>query len=230
MKNIFIIPARAGSKGIPNKNIKLINEVPMFAWSIIHAKYISKTGDLICVSSDREEYLKIAEEWGARTRLRPKELATDDAPTEPVMEDVINQFELNENDNVILLEPTTPLRSKESLETFMSMIDSGEKSIVSVKEAYEFEWEKSNEKYFSPKYIERTRRQDMKPKYIENGSLYFTKINVFKKLNNRVDKLSKLIVMNDTESIDVDNIEQLNLVNMLGLEFNKQWNKEIATK
>ncbi|GIR19897.1 hypothetical protein CM15mP35_01580 [bacterium] len=70
----------------------------------------------------------------------------------------------------------------------------------------------------------------MKPKYIENGSLYFTKINVFKKLNNRVDKLSKLIVMNDTESIDVDNIEQLNLVNMLGLEFNKQWNKEIATK
>ena len=70
----------------------------------------------------------------------------------------------------------------------------------------------------------------MKPKYNENGSLYFTKINVFKKLNNRVDKLSKLIVMNDTESIDVDNIEQLNLVNMLGLEFNKQWNKEIATK
>ena len=228
MKNIFIIPARSGSKGIPNKNIKLINEVPMFVWSIIHAKYISNIGDLICVSSDSEEYLQIAKEWGAKIRLRTPELATDDAPTEPVMEDVVNQFELNENDNVILLEPTTPLRSKKSLKKFMSMIENGAKSIVSVKESYEFEWVKTSESHFSPNYIERKRRQDMEPKYIENGSLYFTKLNIFKQHRNRVGKLSKLIVMSDTESIDVDNIEQLTLVKTLGLEFNKQWKKEVS--
>ena len=47
MKNIFIIPARSGSKGIKNKNLKLINGIPLFVWSIIHAKYIAKKDDLI---------------------------------------------------------------------------------------------------------------------------------------------------------------------------------------
>lgn len=60
MKNIFIIPARSGSKGIKNKNLKLISGIPMFVWSIIHAKYITEENDLVVVSSDSEKYLKIA--------------------------------------------------------------------------------------------------------------------------------------------------------------------------
>ena len=85
-KNIFIIPARSGSKGIKNKNIKLLNGVEMFAWSIIHAKYLSSKNDLIIVSSDSEKYLKIAEKWGAVYK-RPKSLSGDKVFTEPVMED-----------------------------------------------------------------------------------------------------------------------------------------------
>ena len=63
MKNIFIIPARSGSKGIPNKNIKPINGIPMFVWSIIHAKFIANKDDIILVSSDSAKYLNIAERW-----------------------------------------------------------------------------------------------------------------------------------------------------------------------
>jgi len=226
MKSIFIIPARSGSKGIPNKNIKPINGLPMFVWSIIHAKYIAKNNDIICVSSDSQDYLQIANDWGARTRLRPSELATDESPTEPVMEDVIKQYDLEDEDNVILLQPTTPLRSKESLEKLSKMIFDGERSVVSVKEAYDFEWEVSSKDYYSPKYTGRPRRQDMQPKYVENGSLYFTKIITFKKLKNRISKQSKLIIMNEKESIDVDNLDQLSLVNQLGLEFNMQWENE----
>ena len=204
MKSIFIIPARSGSKGIPNKNLKLINEVPMFVWSIVHAKYISNIGDLICVSSDSEEYLQIAEKWGAKIRLRAPELATDDALTEPVMEDVVNQFELNENDNVILLEPTTPLRSKKSLKKFMSMIENGAKSIVSVKESYEFEWVKTSENHFSPNYIERKRRQDMEPKYIENGSLYIFTYEHFSTHKNRLGGNIGYIIFPEEYSHEID--------------------------
>ena len=65
MKNLFIIPARSGSKGIIDKNIQPINGIPLFVWSIIHAKYMSSSGDYICVSSDSDKYLSIAENWGA---------------------------------------------------------------------------------------------------------------------------------------------------------------------
>ena len=95
MKSIFIIPARSGSKGIPNKNIKTLNGLPMFVWSIIHAKYIAKKNDVVCVSSDSQDYLQIANKWGAETRLRPSNLARDESPTEPVMKDVIKQYDLD---------------------------------------------------------------------------------------------------------------------------------------
>lgn len=227
MKNLFVIPARSGSKGLPNKNIKEINNIPMFIWSVIHAQYISEKNDIICVSSDSEDYLELASKWSAETRLRPAELATDTAPTEPVIEDVINQYDLDGNDNIILLEPTTPLRSKNSLDYFKKLIQEGEESILSVKKVYQFEWEKLNNEYFKPSFKERPRRQDMQSKYIENGSIYFTKLKIFNELKNRVGHSSKLIVMDDVESIDVDGIEQLYLVETVGLEFNKQWEEEI---
>tara|TARA_Y100000389_G_C17464482_1_gene524383 strand:- start:116 stop:805 length:690 start_codon:yes stop_codon:yes gene_type:complete len=227
MKNLFVIPARSGSKGLSNKNIKEINGVPMFIWSVIHAQYISKKNDIICVSSDSEDYLKIARKWNAEVRLRPIELAVDTAPTEPVIKDVINQYDLDESDNIILLEPTTPLRSKDSLDHFKKLIDDGEESILSVKEVFEFEWEKVNNGYFKPSFKERPRRQDMDCKYIENGSIYFTKLKIFNEIQNRVGNLAKLIVMDDIESIDVDGLEQLNLVKTLGLEFNQQWADKI---
>ena len=92
MKNLFIIPARSGSKGIIDKNIQPINGIPLFVWSIIHAKYMSSSGDYICVSSDSDKYLSIAENWGADSLKRSKKLSSDTAFTEPVMEDVINQY------------------------------------------------------------------------------------------------------------------------------------------
>jgi N-acylneuraminate cytidylyltransferase len=99
---------------------------------------------------------------------------------------------------------------------------------VSVKETYDFEWEAVNQDYFSPKYTNRPRRQDMQPRYVENGSIYFTKINTFKKFNNRISEFSKLIIMSETESIDVDNLDDFNLAESLGLEFNLQWKKQQA--
>ena len=228
MKNLFIIPARSGSKGIIDKNIQPINGIPLFVWSIIHAKYMSSSGDYICVSSDSDKYLSIAENWGADPLKRSKKLSSDTAFTEPVMEDVINQYELDEEDNIFLLQPTSPLRSKKSLEMFNDLIKNNKESGLSVKETYQFEWVKKDKFSYQPNYAERPRRQDMEPKYIENGSIYFTKLKYFRKYKNRVSLNSQIVVMDDFESIEIDNREELELVKSLSVKFNQQWIKEVT--
>ena len=84
VKSVFIIPARSGSKGIPNKNLKLINGIPMFVWSIIHASFIANNEDYIIVSSESDHYLEIAKRWGATPVKRPLELAKDTTLPEPL--------------------------------------------------------------------------------------------------------------------------------------------------
>ena len=166
MKNLFIIPARSGSKGIKDKNIQTINGIPLFVWSIIHARYLSSDGDYICVSSDSEKYLSIAKNWGADPLKRSKKLSADNAFTEPVMEDVINQYDLDEEDNIFLLQPTSPLRSKKSLDKFTNLIKNNVDSGLSVKETYQFEWIQKNQNIYKPNYIERPRRQDIDRKSV----------------------------------------------------------------
>ena len=139
MKNIFIIPARSGSKGIPNKNIKPINGIPMFVWSIIHAKFIANKDDIILVSSDSAKYLNIAERWGALPIKRPLRLATDKSFTEPVMTHAISKVIISQDDNIVLLQPTSPLRSKKLLLTLKEKLKT-ENSAVSLTESYQFIW------------------------------------------------------------------------------------------
>ena len=112
MKKITIIPARSGSKGLKNKNILELNEIPMFAWSVIHAKYYSSSEDLIVVSSDSKKYLEIANKYGATTHLRSDKLSKDETFTEPVMEEVLKEYNLDDDDLVILLQPTSPIRKR----------------------------------------------------------------------------------------------------------------------
>ena len=223
-KNIFIIPARSGSKGIKNKNIKLLNGVEMFAWSIIHAKYLSSKNDLIIVSSDSEKYLKIVEK-GAVPYKRPKSLSGDKVFTEPVMEDVLKNFDTKLNDKVFLLQPTSPLRSKSTLNQVKKILTNGSKSLLTVKEAYQFEWREQNN-LGKAQYSKRPRRQDMKPKYIENGSIYMNTVENFIRNNNRVAEKANLIICDEIESIEVDNKSELDLIKSLSITFNNQWKKE----
>lgn len=224
-KNIFIIPARSGSKGIKNKNIKILNGVEMFAWSIIHAKYLSSKDDLIIVSSDSEKYLKITEKWDAIPHKRSKALSGDKVFTEPVMEDVLKNFDAKLNDKVFLLQPTSPLRSKFTLNQIKKNLKKGSKSLLTVKEAYQFEWRLQNN-LGKAQYSRRPRRQDMQPKYIENGSIYMNTVENFIKNDNRVAKKADLIICNEIESIEVDNKSELDLIKSLSTTFNNQWTKE----
>ena len=111
----------------------------MFVWSIIHAKYITEENDLVVVSSDSEKYLKIAKNWGAIPIKRPARLASDKAFTEPVMTHALSKVDVHLEDNVILLQPTSPLRSKNLMNQLKSKLETST-SAVSLTENYEFNW------------------------------------------------------------------------------------------
>ena len=229
MKNVFIIPARSGSKGIPDKNLKLINGISMFVWSIIHAKYISEKNDVVLVSSDSNKYLNIAKRWGAVPIKRPKELASDEAFTEPVMTHAISKINMDPEDNVILLQPTSPLRSKRLMNQLKELLQRTD-SAISLTESYDFNWVLIDDVHVKPTYTKRPRRQDMKPQLAENGSIYFTKYKHFKKFENRVHKRAKPLIVNFYESIEIDTLEELNLIQKISKEFNSEWLKNIINK
>ena len=111
---IIFIPARSGSKSIPDKNIKPLGGKPLIAWTIETAL---KTGLKTVVSSDSEEYLKIAKGCGAETILRPKELARDSTSMYEVLKNEIPKIGAG---IVVLLSPTVPFRKTKFVKTAIS--------------------------------------------------------------------------------------------------------------
>lgn len=102
-----LIPARGGSKGIPGKNIKLINGKPLIAWTIEKAIQASRLNKVV-VSTDSDEIAQISKEYGAEVLSRPKDLATDTASTQDVM---VHALQYYPADIMVLLQPTSPCRS-----------------------------------------------------------------------------------------------------------------------
>ena len=118
-KNILaIIPARKGSKSIPNKNLKKLGGKPLIAYPIKLAKSI-KIINKVVVSTDSEEIANVAKKYGAEVPfIRPAELAKDETPTLPVLQHCVKFLEENENykaDLILLFYPTCPFLKKETI-------------------------------------------------------------------------------------------------------------------
>ena len=110
MKVYGLIPARSGSQGVPNKNIKLLNGYPLIAYSIIASgmcEFIDKT----IVTTDSQEYKKIATEYSSDVIMRPSYMARDDSPDIDYLLHFIFVYKLQPEDLIVLLRPTTPLRN-----------------------------------------------------------------------------------------------------------------------
>ncbi|MCI9064464.1 MAG: acylneuraminate cytidylyltransferase family protein [Lachnospiraceae bacterium] len=105
---IGLIPARGGSKGVPNKNIKTICGKPLIVWTIEKAKR-SRLLDKVIVSTDSDAIAEIAQKAGAEILKRPDYLATDTASTQDVMVHALQSFPA---DTLVLLQPTSPCRSE----------------------------------------------------------------------------------------------------------------------
>lgn len=131
-----LIPARGGSKRLPRKNVKLLGDKPLIAWSIEAAK-ASKYIDRVIVSTDDEEIKQVSEQYGAQVPfLRPEHLSNDHASSFDVIKHAICFLQLDHaNELIVLLQPTSPLRLVSELDTALEFfIAKNAQGIVSISE------------------------------------------------------------------------------------------------
>ena len=212
MRTLVVIPARSGSKGLPDKNIKVLNGKPLIHYSIEVAQQIFDNED-ICISTDSDKYIKIAEKTGLRIPfVRPETLSTDNATTQDVLLHCLDFYEQKGvfYDYILLLQPTSPFREKKHLEDILMENNEDCDMIVSVKETdsnpYYVLLEENEEGYLKKLMKgEFTRRQDCPKVYEYNGSMYLIRVSSMKeKFVSSFTKIKKY-EMHSKYSLDIDN-------------------------
>lgn len=205
---LAVIPARGGSKGVPRKNIKLLAEKPLIAWTIEAAKksrYITTT----IVSTDDEEICAVAKAYGAEVPfMRPAHLAADDTSGIAPILHAIEQCP--GYDYVVVLQPTSPLRTTKDIDGAIEKILENERNFcVSVAEAtqspywmYTFKEGEVIAPLINTPLV--ARRQDLPKAYILNGAVYVAKVEELKKTENFLTPETVAYEMPEERSIDID--------------------------
>ena len=182
MKNIAIIPARGGSKRLPNKNSLLLDGIPLIAHSIIYALNNNTIIDAVFVSTDDEKIKEIALKYGAKVIDRPKELSGDLEPTVSALKHCLESINDTSIENVILLQPTNPLRPENLLrEAYQVYNENCYDSLFTVTRNNQKFGKIKNNKFVPFNYEIGQRSQDLEPIYFENGLLYITNSKSIKK-------------------------------------------------
>ena len=210
MKIVSIIPARGGSKSIPRKNIVDFAGKPLMLWTIEQAKASKLTSD-IYVTSDSKEILEIADAAGVKTIIRPPELSTDIATSESALLHVLNQIE-EAPEYIVFLQATAPLRKSNDIDNSISLLmDDAADSLLSATKAYDYIWKESEGTISSLNFdfLQRKRRQDMKPLYYENGSIYVFKPDILKKYRNRLGGKISIYYMDPWQMVDINDNDDL---------------------
>ncbi len=220
-KILALIPARGGSKGIKNKNIKHVGGKPLICHTIDQAKK-SKYIDSVVVSTDTEKIRSIALKSGARVPfIRPKKLATDTAKTVHVVTHALEMLkELGEMyDVLILLQPTQPLRSVRDIDNALELfVEKKGKSVVSVCEAHNLLLMRKIKKNGLVLSVQDrpsdVRRQDMENFYVVNGAIYINKVSDISDSTSFNDNAIAYI-MPKSRSVDIDEDFDLFLADLL---------------
>ena len=221
MKNIAIIPARSGSKGIKDKNIRLINSKPLIAYTI-EAAIKSKCFDVVMVSTDSKKYAEIAIKYGAEVPfLRSKETSQDTTSPWEVMKEVLLKYKGlgKEFDTFTLLQPTSPLRSAKDIKNAFKLFE--EKKANAVVSMCELECSMhlvnnlpkslSLKDFIDDKNYNK-RRQDIKPYYRFNGAIYLSKVKTFMKDMNIYKNKCYAYIMDRKDSFDIDDEFDIEIV------------------
>lgn len=175
-KTIAIIPARGGSKRIPEKNIQPLGDLPLIAHSIIYAKENKAIITEVYVSTDDDAIKQIALKFGAKVIDRPKTISGDLEPTASALKHVLENIDSNEIENAVLLQPTNPLRPENLLqEAFEKFQIEGTDSLFAVSRNHQKFGKIRDNKFIPFNYTFGQRSQDLEPLYFENGLLYITK-------------------------------------------------------
>ena len=231
MGNLAIIPARSGSKGLKDKNIKLLSGRPLLAYTIEAARE-SGLFDEIMVSTDSQEYADIAKQWGANVPfLRSDELSNDTASSWDVVKEVIEGYKDlgTEFDTVALLQPTSPLRtSNDIVEGYKVLKEKAANFVVGVCEmdhsplwANTLPEDLSMENFIRPEVV-KVPRQNIPTYYRINGALYIIKVDYLMRTPDIYGDRSFASVMSKENSIDIDDQMDFTIAEVLISEHSKK--------
>lgn len=215
MTILIVIPARGGSKGIPRKNLLEIGGKPLIAWTIAQALEAGSEA-VVTVSTEDSEIASVAKKYGARVIERPAELAEDTTPTEPVIEHAMDVVESEGTvlEGVMLLQATSPVRRPGTITRAIEQFrTTGCDSLVGVVPESPFFWRPPSAPGESAiahyDYTNRPRRQDLHPEemfYFENGSLYLTTPEIYRRHHNRLGGRISLFALDEVEGVDIDTV------------------------
>lgn len=231
-KVIVIIPARGGSKGIPNKNIQTVLFKPLIAYTIEEALKSSLI-DKVIVSTDSLDIKSISEEYGADVPfLRPDNISTDYSKTIDSIIYTLDEIRKQGHtyDYVMTLQPTQPLRECNHInESLRLIIDNNWDSLVSISKIKvnpilirEFGEDKALKKILNTK--SNIRRQEFKNYYKVNGSIYINKINSKFNVNTSLNDNQHGYLMDEEYDLDIDTFDDLERLNSILKSKNKNQN------
>lgn len=208
MKILAVIPARAGSKGVPNKNIRIIGGRPLVYYSINNAlksKYITD----VIVTTDSDPVRIVAEQLGAKTKWRNAKLCEDDVTLDAVIYDAIPQ---NESwDYIVTMQPTSPTLKVGTLDKAIKYtIENNLDTVISVINAPHLSWREENGKKV-PNYKERLNRQYLPANYLETGAFVISKKDIITE-KTRIGEKVDVFEVSEQESQDIDNFNDLKSV------------------
>lgn len=211
-KVLAIIPARGGSKGVPRKNIRYLAGKPLIAWTIEAAKK-SKYIDRLILTSEDQEIIDMARKYECEAPfIRPQELALDETPgIEPILHALDNILEF---DYVVLLQPTSPLRIAEDIDTCIDMlIETKSPACVSVTEvdASPYWMYSIDENRLMHQLIKQeqcsVRRQDLPKAFSLNGAVYVADVKWLLKSKTFLTEETSAYIMPKNRSHDIDTEE-----------------------
>jgi len=204
MKTIAIIPARGGSKRLKDKNIKKLDGLPLLVHSILYAKSNSDLINEIYVSTNDQVIGDIALQYGAKVIARPESLSGDYATTVSALKHVLESLE-DEVGNVVVLQPTNPLRPESLLQEAMDVYLKGTyDSLFTVSRNHQKLGRIIDHVFVPYNYEIGQRSQDLEPLYFENGLLYICKADLILNLKIQGEKSFPFIIDNPFAMVDID--------------------------
>ena len=222
-KILAFIPARSGSKGIKNKNIKNLNGKPLIAYSIeagLKSKYIDK----VVVSTNSKDIAKVAIEYGAEVPfIRPESLASDTSKT---IDSVIHCIEElrrqgEEYDYIVLLQPTQPLRQVWHIDEAIELIiEKEEEALVTVSKVKDHPilMRTIDDRGYAKNLLEECstkRRQDFPDFYKVNGAIYINKINGSLNKDTSLNDNNLVYIMDSKYDVDIDELLDLHIAELI---------------
>lgn len=217
-----VIPARIGSKRIPNKNIIDFFGKPLLSYAIktaINSGIFSR----VIVTTDSIEISSIAEKYGAESSVLRRDNFDDHSTIESAILSAIQDYEVNDEYVACLFATSILLKPHRIQEAYMKIRQNNYDSLITVKQ-FEHPIERSlvmgkeGVEWVDPKYAE-TRTQDLVSKYYDAGQFYISKRSTLLKFEDFLAKKCTMIVLNGLESIDIDTYEDLELARKIYADY-----------